>query len=284
MDDRIRETVSLGAVLGGLAGDLEALAAAHPSTPAGEPPPTVERVRLAHLRLRDEGRIRAEPDPARPRCPDCCGGWVSEERLGATYSAPCPRGCEAIMRAARRVDRAHVPWEHRDAEVETWHAGPRRPPPAAVAAYVDRWAPGTRGRALHGPPGTGKSRLGATVALAVALRGFGVRWAAWSQVLADMRSAMRDDESTAETESALMLVSLLVVDDIGAEKPTEWTVDVADRVIGARLAAGRTTIVTSNLSPDELTTKGSISDRLASRLAGACDTVQLVGADKRRER
>lgn len=283
MDSRIREPVNLGAVLSGLGAELEAIQAERPAPPAGEPPPVVERVRLGHLRLRDEGRVRAEPDPSRPRCPDCCDGWTVEDRGGATFSAPCPRGCEAIARAARRVDRAHIPWEHRDAEVETWHAGPRRPPPAAIAAYIDRWAPGAHGRALYGTPGTGKSRLAATVALGVALRGFGVRWAAWSQVLADMRGAIADGEPAGEAESQMVLVSLLVVDDLGAEKPTEWTIEVADRILGARLAAGRTTIITSNLEPDDLA-KRHISDRLASRLAGACDTVQLVGADKRRER
>jgi len=72
---------------------------------------------------------------------------------------------------------------------------------------------------------------------------------------------------------------LLILDDLGAEKTTEWVLQSLYIIINKRLSEERQTIITSNLSLDELREK--IGDRIASRVAGMCKIVKLTGKDRR---
>ena len=73
--------------------------------------------------------------------------------------------------------------------------------------------------------------------------------------------------------------SLLFLDDLGAHKPSEWAEEKLYQVIDQRWQWERPTIVATNV-PKNL---GSIvGERVASRLAGTCELVKLVGSDRRR--
>lgn len=73
---------------------------------------------------------------------------------------------------------------------------------------------------------------------------------------------------------------LLLLDDLGAEKPSEWTQERLYEVIDDRYAWERPVIITSNVPPKSL---GEwVGDRVASRLAEMCDVIALTGADRRR--
>ena len=72
----------------------------------------------------------------------------------------------------------------------------------------------------------------------------------------------------------------LVLDDLGAEKSTDWTWSALYAVIAARINWMRPTIVTSNLSLDEI---DALDPRLASRLAGLA-VIRLGGRDRRLDR
>ena len=72
---------------------------------------------------------------------------------------------------------------------------------------------------------------------------------------------------------------LLILDDLGAEKTTDWALQSLYIIINKRLSEELQTIITSNLSLDELRDK--IGDRIASRIAGMCKIVKLTGRDRR---
>lgn len=74
--------------------------------------------------------------------------------------------------------------------------------------------------------------------------------------------------------------SLLVLDDIGASKVTEWTEEVLYRLVNHRYTQVLPTIFTSNVPPAELA--GMLGDRVSSRLVGMCTRVVLRGPDRRR--
>ena len=68
---------------------------------------------------------------------------------------------------------------------------------------------------------------------------------------------------------------------MGAEKTTEYVRAVLYEIINERLMSGKQTIVTSNMSLDEI--GANIDDRLASRLS-SYHIIELTGADRRRMR
>lgn len=72
---------------------------------------------------------------------------------------------------------------------------------------------------------------------------------------------------------------LIIFDDIGVEKVTDWVAEAMYLMINERYEAMKPMIFTSNLSLDELSTK--IGDRVPSRIAGMCDIIEIKGTDRR---
>ena len=98
--------------------------------------------------------------------------------------------------------------------------------------------------------------------------------------LNDLRNSF--DNKTPEFEEELEMVSkcrLLIIDDIGSEKLTEWVRERIVSIIHTRVSNGLSTIYTSNLSPDEL--KEEMGDRISSRILGGSCVVEITGADRR---
>jgi DNA replication protein DnaC len=74
---------------------------------------------------------------------------------------------------------------------------------------------------------------------------------------------------------------LLVIDDLGAEKGTEWVVEQLYRIVDYRYRMCLPLVVTTNLSGREI--RDRFGDRILSRLVEACTAVKLTGDDKRSE-
>ena len=72
---------------------------------------------------------------------------------------------------------------------------------------------------------------------------------------------------------------LLIIDDIGSEKLTEWVRERIVSIIHTRVSNGLSTIYTSNLSPEEI--KAEMGDRISSRILGGAKIVEITGADRR---
>lgn len=72
---------------------------------------------------------------------------------------------------------------------------------------------------------------------------------------------------------------LVIIDDIGAEKPTAWVAETFYKILNVRYELMLPTIFTSNLSLDQLAEKNG--DRISSRIAEMCHVVRLAGEDKR---
>ena len=90
------------------------------------------------------------------------------------------------------------------------------------------------------------------------------------------------DDHTPDFEEILEMAKscrLLIIDDIGAERLSEWVSERLLSLINTRVSNGLCTIYTSNLSPDELTNK--LGARLASRIIGYSKQIALTGGDRR---
>lgn len=190
---------------------------------------------------------------------------------------------EARVAIAEKKIRANTPVRYREAKVE--HQG--------VADWITGWLEGNpAGLLLTGPTGVGKT-FQAYAALAECIR----RGTHEISVLAGSVPTLLDQcrpgrEPEARTmdgafykrdvPAEMVGSALLLLDDLGAEKPSDWTGEILYRVIDERYMNLRPTIVVSNVPPRELA--ATIGDRLASRLTEMCRTVAMKGDDRRRQR
>lgn len=142
---------------------------------------------------------------------------------------------------------------------------------------------GQEGLFITGPAGTGKTHLAAAI-LREMLRvptDRKARMIGVPDLMLTLQASFRDQAPRAQDEiiDDLASASILVLDDLGAEKASEYTTQALYVLINRRYGNERQTIITSNLGLDEIAMH--CSDRIASRIAGMCRVVTLTGPDRR---
>jgi DNA replication protein DnaC len=135
---------------------------------------------------------------------------------------------------------------------------------------------------LLGPTGTGKTFEAYGALRALSESGVSCAWTATTA--ADMYARLRPRhrvDSEEEFERYLK-ARVLMIDDLGAAKASEFTEEVNYRLINHRYEHELPTLITSNVLPRDLA--ASLGERVASRLTEMADRVVLKGTDRRRER
>ncbi|MGK5496717.1 ATP-binding protein [Streptomyces sp. URMC 125] len=241
---------------------------------------------------------RARLDDPRPLATDRVVARLQAKiaSLGIDLTVPLPDTPEPVP--ALEAAQARIPAEYRAATCDHPRVAAWVHEIAEAAVAPDR---GGRGRRqittgpsllLLGPTGTGKTHQAYGAIRALTAAGLGVRWQATTA--ADLYAEMRPRPG-ADPETLLrrtMRVPLLVLDDLGAARTTEWTEELTYRLVNWRYSHRLPTLVTSNLAPvrtrethrDQPVLRERIGDRVASRLAGMCHQVALTGPDRRRVR
>ncbi|MER7000716.1 ATP-binding protein [Streptomyces sp. NPDC000410] len=163
----------------------------------------------------------------------------------------------------------------------------------AVAAWVrevaERGRPGpegapglAEGRSLLivGTTGTGKTYQAYGAVRSLLIAGVRLRWKAITA--ADLYAELRPRPGHDGERELLDLARcpLLIIDDLGAAKNSEWTEEITMRLINRRYNAMLPTLITTNLGMADL--RAHIGDRVASRLTEMTDRVILDGPDRRR--
>lgn len=133
---------------------------------------------------------------------------------------------------------------------------------------------------LTGPTGVGKTHYAWSVLRAVAETGTQLRWQ--MHTAADLYAHLRprDGEDSHDAFDRVAAAHLLVLDDLGASKWTEWVEEITYRLINHRYEECLPSIFTSNLPPAEL--RDALGGRVASRLTEMCDRIVLKGDDRRK--
>lgn len=157
-------------------------------------------------------------------------------------------------------------------------------PPDGPGGEARAWAqdPGGRNCVHVGPVGVGKTHAAVAQAREVACR-FGLD--VWTVTTAELLDRLRPggDEGAGERAAS---VGLLVLDDLGAERPTDWTAERLAVVIDRRWVDQLPIVATSNLTPGP---SGSLIEALGersySRLVGSgAVVIRWQGDDRRRAR
>lgn len=133
---------------------------------------------------------------------------------------------------------------------------------------------------LHGKPGVGKTHLAIGI-----FREHQDRATFWTvpELLLHLRSQIGQDVSEEQAIDPLLRRSVLILDDLGAEKITDWVRQAFYVVISRRERDELPTVITSNLSLGEIEARVG-DDRITSRIGGAARIVKIEGKDGRLER
>jgi len=135
---------------------------------------------------------------------------------------------------------------------------------------------------LMGHPGRGKSHLAAAACLSAREEGYPFLWMNSTAIFNRIRDSYDSGERNGNTdESTFSLARLLVIDDYGTEKPTEWVAEKMNSLIASRYRENRPTILTTNLSPDAFPDRdfSRIADKNTGRLILVCGDDARLGVD-----
>ena len=240
-------------------------------------------------------------------CPICGGvGLVRVvSETGLWVSRACE--CQQTEREERRLAAAHIPERYRHCTLdsfETSFTGANRALSEALMTareFVDGYPAYTAGRGILfvGSIGVGKTHL-ATGILQRLARERGVRglFCDYRELLKKIQNSYNPQVSTTELDllKPVFEADVLVLDDLGAQKPNEWSWDIVALILNTRYNDKLSTIITTNY-PDlpagggdltdaqraarEPTLGDRIGDRMRSRLAEMCVRVQVTGNDFR---
>jgi DNA replication protein DnaC len=154
-----------------------------------------------------------------------------------------------------------------------------------VGAFVDELderLDAGRGLWLFGDTGTGKTTLAMLISKAALEAGRSVAIYSLPKLLARIRRTYDSEpggDSYLSFFERLTAVDLLHIDDLGAEKRSDWVLEQLYALINERYESQRSVLITTNLPHDEL--EEQIGSRTVSRLSQMCDEVPLFGADRR---
>jgi len=153
---------------------------------------------------------------------------------------------------------------------------------------VDTYPKEQNGLLLLGPCGVGKTHLAVAIALALQAKSALIRFYDFRELLKLIQESYNTEERTSEWQilAPVRNAEVLILDEIGAARPTDWALDTMTQIINHRYNHCQLTLFTSNYTdtptpehPQSLTER--VSPRIRSRLREMCRTIELAGADYR---
>jgi DNA replication protein DnaC len=223
---------------------------------------------------------------------------------GKWVSRPCE--CQQAQREERRLAAAHIPERYRDCSLdafEIYHGADGSLNKALLSArqYVESYPVDTAGKGLlfTGSIGVGKTHLAVGV-LQRLVRERGVKglFCDYRELLKSIQNSYNPQVQTTELDllKPVFSAEVLVLDDLGAQKPNEWVWDTVALILNSRYNDRLSTIITTNYADQsagsgakteaeraarEPTLGDRIGDRMLSRLAEMCIRIKMTGKDFR---
>jgi DNA replication protein DnaC len=216
--------------------------------------------------------------------------------------------CQQMEREERRIAAAHIPERYRHCSLDSYVTHFPGVDPSQRRALVTARAfakeymltPG-QGLLFTGQIGVGKTHLAVGVLQRLVLE-YGVKgfFCDYRELLKSIQNSYNPQVQTTELEllKPIFAAEVLVLDDLGAQKPNEWVWDTVALILNTRYNDKQTTIITTNYADlpagggakteaeratREQTLGDRIGDRMRSRLAEMCMRIDINGKDYRQE-
>ena len=240
-------------------------------------------------------------------CLECGGAGMvlAVNAAGMRVARVC--ACQAAARSEHRVAAARVPKRYQHCTLDSYETEFRGADPSLQRALfiARRFAEGYpvetdgRGLLITGSIGVGKTHLAVGLLLAlVEEKGAQALFYDYRELLKQIQHSYNAQVNSTELDvlRPVFDAEVLVLDELGAQKPTDWVWDTVALILNTRYNDKRTTIITTNyadLPPAgsslsatqravrEETLGDRIGERMRSRLAEMCVRIEMTGADFR---
>ena len=145
--------------------------------------------------------------------------------------------------------------------------------------YAQSFTPASGSILMKGATGLGKTHLSLAIANEVIRRGYGVIYASAPELLLKLEKEHFSREQSGDTFDALLSCDLLIIDDLGTEFKTAFSVSQIYNLFNSRVLQGKPVIISTNLTMPQL--EKEYSNRFVSRINGAAQKLDFLGDDFR---